>query len=535
MQRRVNVLAVAMMAFAAGTAGAADLPLTAGKLAKLFDKSGTAADQAIIKVVKDPVLQGLLPGPLCPVVSTVRLRTDSHDLLIQLDCSKWGITGSGYAYKDPTGSAGGVQKVQIASKSSGGKLLIKMKGDPYGVSAFAGPAAFLEAELVIGATGWCARFEAPTSTFAKNAADKLLVKGPSIACIPPPTATATITNTPTITRTPTETRTPSLTPTASLTMTPSKTATVTATGTATWTATDTFTAAPTSTATLTRTATNTATITATATVTWTGQATATDTITPTPSPTPIPPSVFRIDSLALRDPHVFVTVIACTDLTNNFAGLSVNEQIAAQLTKDSEPDGYYDLSVLASFRPLNQPPLPGATIELGTGHCTAMPNAEVCDSDGSTPGSTLYNNQSSGVCLSPLPGTTGANNVGNYSPVMSTSSAPCFNTIPVDITFPFGVFTIPLQNVVGSGTYNTDPATQLQSGLLYGFLSETDANAIILPSSIPLVGGQPLSKYLPGGMGCCATHTAKDIGPNSQPGWYFYLNYTAHKVTWIGQ
>jgi hypothetical protein len=119
-------------------------------------------------------------------------------------------------------------------------------------------------------------------------------------------------------------------------------------------------------------------------------------------------------------------------------------------------------------------------------------------------------------------------------PPIGTPGAPCFNTTPVTITFPFGIFTVPLQDVRAGARYVGSPANQLADGLLFGFLSESDANSIVLPPSVPIFAGQPISVLLPGGTGNCATHTAKDTGPLGQPGWYFYLNFTAHRVTWTG-
>jgi hypothetical protein len=84
------------------------------------------------------------------------------------------------------------------------------------------------------------------------------------------------------------------------------------------------------------------------------------------------------------------------------------------------------------------------------------------------------------------------------------------------------------------------PATAIDVPMLNGKLAKlkdkpgADADMIVIPPSIPIVGGQPVSRLLPGGTGNCAPHTAKDIGPGSQPGWYFYLNFTAHRVTWTG-
>ena len=102
----------------------------------------------------------------------------------------------------------------------------------------------------------------------------------------------------------------------------------------------------------------------------------------------------------------------------------------------------------------------------------------------------------------------------------------------VDLCCGDGLFTVPLQNVQGSAKYVGNPANQLIDGLLFGFLNESDANTIIV--NVPILGNTPLSKFLPGGSGNCDSHTAKDIGPMGQPGWYFYLNYTAHLVNWPG-
>ena len=91
-----------------------------------------------------------------------------------------------------------MQKIQVKPGANGGKLLIKIRGDNYGVNAIAGPISYLEARLTIGATEYCARFEAPTSTFKKNVSDQILIKGPSKPCSP--LCIPTVTLTPTVTR-----------------------------------------------------------------------------------------------------------------------------------------------------------------------------------------------------------------------------------------------------------------------------------------------------------------------------------------------
>ncbi|MBX3025511.1 hypothetical protein KF840_11460 [bacterium] len=506
MRRAVGVVLAFAVAIWCLPAIGIDTTLRFGRLVKIRDKDGTAGDQVIVKFVKESGLITTLPSPLCPAASTVRLKTDTKDLLIDLDCSFWSASGgSGYAYKDASGSAGGVTTIKLASKPTGGKLLIKLKGDGYGVDAISGPIGFLEVQIVADGGGYCGRFAPPSSPFIKNDPDQILIKGPSSACLQP---TPTITLTPTVTETPTPSRTPTTSSTPTITLTASATATATITLTPSSTRTATFTVPPGSTATVT--------------------------------PTLAPATAFRVDSLSLRDPHLIPLLfgVSCFDVTDppGVANLSANGQIATLIGGDSDMDGLFDLSLLALFRPLQQPPLPGADIQVTLGDCTT---ADVCSLGANTPSTVTYGNQGSGSCGAPLPGTSGINNATPYSPPITNSGAPCFGTDPATITFPIGLFELPLEDVRASGTYvGGPPANQIMNGLLVGFLSEAAADNIFLPDdpTFQLVGlaGKPVSVALPGGTGNCASHTAKDIGPDGVPGWYFYLNFTAHQVTWSG-
>jgi hypothetical protein len=495
MQRSLGLLVAVAVACSSAPAIGVTVNLLEGKVAKFKDKDGTTNDKAIIKFVKEGALTLALADPTCPNVSSVRLKTNTDDIVTMLDCTKWSITGSGYTYDDPSASFGGVQKIKFMSRLLGGKLLIKIKGDQYGINAIGGPITFLEATLSVGSTDYCGRFAPPASTFKKNVAEKVILKGPSLACIPP-------------------------TPTPTITLTATATGTVTSTSTGTNTRTLTPTVTPTLTVPPGSTATNTGTVTPTV----------------TPTPTLVPADAFRIDSIALRDPHVFVLAITCADVTDppGLFGFSVNGQIPPLITTDDDMDGYLDLSLLALFRPLTQPPSPGATLDITTANCEPPFGMEVCHPDGNPAGTANYNNVLAGTVLSPLAGTVGMDNTIPYAPPIVPPVGPGFNTTPVDIEFPFGIFNIPLQNVQAGATYVGMPATSVIDGLLFGFLSESDADMILLPMTIPVVGGQPLSKFLPGGTGACPTHTAKDIGPLGQPGWYFYLNFTAHEVVWTG-
>jgi hypothetical protein len=486
---------VVLCAFAAPAPG---ITLSAGKVAKFKNKDGTSKDKATITFVKDPNLSPPFPSPNCPATSALRILTDQHDLTIPLDCQYWELTNVGFSYKDKLATAGGVQKILLKS----GKLLIKLKGDNYGANVIDGPVDYVEVELNIAGTAYCGRFEDPPSVLKKNDMDQVQFKGPSTACIP---------------------ATPTVTPTA------------TNTGTATPTGTSTPTPSPTGTATVTPTVTPTATVTPTSTTTPTPTITPTATVTPTDGPQ----TVFRIDSLALRDPHGYVSFGGCVDATDppGIFGFSANTLIQNELDFDGDDDGFLDLNLLAVFRPLNQPPAAGGDIDVQLGLCTPPVGSEVCGPDESAPNQTTYFSQAVGNCVEPVSGTTGPHNAGSYTPAILSASPPCAGSNPVSITFPLGLFEIPLEDVQVGATYVGNPATGLINGIIRGFISEEDADAILLPEDVILIGGQPLSSLFPGGTGNCRTTGGfddRDIGPDSEPGWYFYLNFTAHEVDWTG-
>ena len=489
--RLVLGLSLALSVFAGPAVG---VSLSAGRIAKFKNGAGTASDKALIKFVADPNILPPFPNPQCPAASFLRVTTDSQDIgPVALTCGAWKLTGSGYVYKDSTGSAGGVVKILFQPRS--GKLLIELKGDNYGANAIAGPVAFAEVELDLDATSYCGRFEDPPSTLKKNSSDLVMFKGPSTACVAP---------TPTVTDTPGNTPTP----------------------------TDTFTTGPTATPTATATRTSTPTSTATPTATPTATYTETQGATPTEGAQ----HAFRLDQIFLRDPHTFVFVGTCQDITDppGLFTYSANGLIAGQLNNDGNSDGFLDLSILAIFPHLNQPPRPGGDVDVRTANCTTPVGGETCSPDATSATSATYNNQSAGTCVSTVAGTTGPGNSGLYTPSVLTPGPPCAGSVPTDITFPLGVFTIPLKDVQVGATFIGDPATNLINGIIRGFISEADANAILLPSTIPLIGGQPVSVLFPGGSGNCAPHDDRDLGPGAVLGWYIYLNFTAHEVTWTG-
>ena len=253
-----------------------------------------------------------------------------------------------------------------------------------------------------------------------------------------------------------------------------------------------------------------------------------DCLGPVPAcpPTGDPPTAFRFTSLEIRDPHVFTTFLICVDSTTTVNGL-----IADAMTADADADGDLDQSFLIVFRPLN-PAAPAGPIDfLANAACTAPLAGTSCDVGPSTLTVGLDGtNQAVGNCLGPIPGTTNA-----WSPAISSPSGPCFRTAATSISLDLAGIIVPLEDARLGGTYVGIPPTSIASGLGYGFISVATANATILPATLPLVGGLPLSALLPGGAGNCSSIDARDTGPDGVTlGWWIYFNYTAVEVPYTG-
>ncbi|MCA9678322.1 MAG: DUF4215 domain-containing protein [Kofleriaceae bacterium] len=247
----------------------------------------------------------------------------------------------------------------------------------------------------------------------------------------------------------------------------------------------------------------------------------------------LPPVAFRFSDLDLRDPHVFVSFIGCRDVTDTqLLGFSVNNELQTSIQTDDDGDGFLGLSPTLVF-PSFQQTAATQPVDIHFAQCTA-PMAGTSCSPGTSVTPAIATYQSAGACLAPLAGTLGS---PSYSPSITSPSGTCFSTSTVTITLSLGGIPITLHDARIAASYVGNPATTLTNGLLMGFISEADADATIIPSSFPLVGGQPLSSLLPGGdppgsnNTNCASRDDKDLD-GGVTGWWFYMNFPATKVTW---
>ena len=166
-------------------------------------------------------------------------------------------------------------------------------------------------------------------------------------------------------------------------------------------------------------------------------------------------------------------------------------------------------------------------MEINFGDCSSPIGTTSC-APGTDSSVTIATNQASGTCLDAL-----ANTTHGYLPAITKPTGPCYVSGTTTLNINLGGIPIVLTSATVAATYSGNPATTTVNGLLRGFISETDANNTIIPTTFPLVGGKPLSSLLPGGTGSCATYSDKDT-VNGVVGWWFYLNFTAPKVTWTG-
>lgn len=266
------------------------------------------------------------------------------------------------------------------------------------------------------------------------------------------------------------------------------------------------------------------------------------------STVPASARTFLITELAVKDPHVFVSLplFGCTDVTNVVPlspGNSFNEIVAEDLVTDDNNDGFLDLAPIIVFLDPESvttsvgadaggfeidPTDPGGEAAFHFASCSYPRETTACTRDlDVTVDYAEYTNGISGTCLVPLPGTT-----SGYSPPIVTPGAPCFVSDPFPMLLLFSGLPVPLEGTQVAATY--DAPFELLDGLIRGFLSEAAADSVTFDPSIPMVGGQTLASVLPGGSGSCAGHDDLDVGPDGEtPGWWVYLNFRAVNVSLV--
>jgi len=223
--------------------------------------------------------------------------------------------------------------------------------------------------------------------------------------------------------------------------------------------------------------------------------------------------IMRFSQLQLRDPHLFADALFCVDVTSEF-----NEEINASLNEDNDADGLLDASPLLLLEPF-APPQVGRLAQ-AEGACTAPAASTQCSILLPAPANP-FAVSSDGLCRSALADTT-----SGYQPPVPSIAAPCFSDRRSSRSVMFDGLVLSLQQAVIAGSYDSAEPAAINAGLLRGFVSETAAEAVIIPADVPLIGGQPLAALLPGGAKNCAAGDDRD-SLDGVSGWWFYFFYQA--------
>ncbi|MCH9682353.1 MAG: hypothetical protein K0V04_13025 [Deltaproteobacteria bacterium] len=238
----------------------------------------------------------------------------------------------------------------------------------------------------------------------------------------------------------------------------------------------------------------------------------------TDDPPPLEGLAFRFNSLNLRDPVAGIGASQC-DSSNNIHVDTVNGGFNTALNMDdrAEPDGFNDLGFGLVFPELDQGDGATGMVTFANAQCQSGGDPLGCTIlPGSQPYPTMYTAMGDGTCLAPDP----ANTNPAHDPPAPTTSGNCFVTEPQDVIIVAGAFALPLADARIAAQFVGDPAGNLVSGSIQGFVSQADADATDV--EVPGAGiTLPLASLL------CPDDL--DAG-----GWWMHLEFTAVTATWEG-
>ncbi len=231
----------------------------------------------------------------------------------------------------------------------------------------------------------------------------------------------------------------------------------------------------------------------------------------------------RTSELSIVDPHIFTLVagIACIDITNQ-----VNSQIQTTIDTDADDDGFLDLSNVIQFSTdqidyLTSQPLIAQSINA---QCASPLHSEACTIIDTLQDDIMTLPAESGNCLAVEAGST-----GNYTPAPNTTEAPCYATEAIDTVLSLAGLEVNVKAFQTASRYQL--GLNADQGLNKAFISETDAENVVFPVDIPVIGGQNLASLLPGGSGNCSINDDRDLfTDNKTSGWWLYFNTTSEII-----
>lgn len=218
------------------------------------------------------------------------------------------------------------------------------------------------------------------------------------------------------------------------------------------------------------------------------------------------PVAFRFNSIELTDPG---------------AGLGgpcgnadmVNGLLAGPISSDEDGDGNLDMAFVIDFPELDQTDGSNGMLTFANAACAA-PDGNSCGLlMGTEAYVSMYSVMTEGTCLEadPVNIEPGTGNTG-------TTTGPCFVTDTLDAEVVTSAVALPLSDARIAAQFVGDPAGNLVSGTLEGFLSADDA----ANTFVEVIGMMiPLDTLL------CAEQMDGE-------GWWMHMNFTAITTEWTG-
>ena len=261
------------------------------------------------------------------------------------------------------------------------------------------------------------------------------------------------------------------------------------------------------------------------------------------------PTAFKFLRIGIESPYLEEQPAACQgSATALLLGGGISDSMDNDAAVAGEPDCLSDVNFIITMSPLSTVDEGRVGGSFTIGDCTQTRNA-------SCGGVTLnptpcrpalgqddpvteldFRVERDGTCLEVLEDTfledeTLLTEIPGNWPVTSGERG-CVVSDPVDsLTIALGsAIKIPLKQVAVAARFGPgEVPNRLNTGMIRGFLREADASKIVLSTAISLfLNTQVLTDYLPNQCG------DGDIGPNDEPGYWFYFSFRAKEVPWEG-
>ena len=240
----------------------------------------------------------------------------------------------------------------------------------------------------------------------------------------------------------------------------------------------------------------------------------------TRSPSPRRPPILHPDgrciplhSIELTDPAQASVVLRHADQVNVPHRRSGQRLLAGPIANDDDGDGNLDMSFILDFPDLDQSDGASGMVTFANSSCEA-PDGGMCELlPGSEAYPVMYSTMAKGTCLE-----ADAANVEPGTGNTGTTTGPCFVTETFDGTVVTAAVSLPLSDVRVAAQFVGDPAGNLVSGTIEGFLTTEDAQA----TTVDVLGMMlPLDGLL------CAEQMDGE-------GWWMHMNFTALPTQWNG-